>query len=111
MTVKVIKAPFSEWERVEYPTYAKGTAVVLGEKAPTHFCWYAAEIEGRDTYIPGYFVTDGKLSRDYNPTELDAKIGDILQVKEIHTVWLLAQDEAGNEGWIMSECVTSEKHT
>lgn len=72
-----------------------------------HFNWYQAEIEGKETFVPKHFVTDKRLNRNYNPTELNGKIGDIIEVKEIHTLWLLAENTQGETGWILAENVVS----
>lgn len=106
MRVKIIKDLFMEWERIEFPTFQKGTEVFLSKES-NHFNWYEAEISGKETYVPKHFVTENRLNRDYNPTELAGKIGDIIEVKEIHTRWLLANDGQGNTGWILSENVAS----
>jgi len=90
-----------------FPTFAKGTAVILGE-ACTHFLhWYACDIEGHQTYVPENFVHDGKLTRDYNPTELVQEVGDILELREIVYAWLVATNENGITGWIPAEAVVS----
>ena len=106
MKAKIIKNPFEEWERIEFPTFRKGTEVVM-IKASEHFNWYEAEIKDKEIFVPKHFVNDNKLNRDYNPTELDSKIGDVIDIKEVHTLWLLAEDTQGNAGWILAENVIS----
>ena len=91
-----------------YPTFAKGTAVTLGGEC-THFPhWYHCVIKGHETYVPESFVREGKLVRDYNPTELVAEAGDILKVREIVYAWLIATNENGITGWIPAESVVSD---
>jgi len=92
-----------------FPTFVKGTAVdAMGEEG-THFLnWYPCAIKGHETYVPECFVCDGKLVRDYNPTELVAEVGDILEVREIVYAWLIAVNENGTMGWIPAESVVSE---
>ena len=105
MTVKVTAQHSGEGA---FPTFAKGTAVVLGEEC-THFLhWYPCTIDGHETYVPESFVSDGKLIRDYNPTELVAEVGDILEVHETVYAWLMATNESGISGWIPAESVLSE---
>ena len=84
MKVKVITEHHGEGF---FPCFPKGTLVVIKE-ACTHFInWYACEIEGHQTYIPDCFFGYGKLVRNYNPTELVQKEGDILEVQEIVYAW------------------------
>ena len=90
-----------------FPSFAAGTPVKIGENC-THFIgWCACVIEGHNTYLPHIFVENGKLLRDYNPTELVQDIGDILIVQEIVHSWLLATNESGEKGWIPAESVVS----
>ena len=92
----------------EFPTFEKGTEVTLEEDEDTDFLgWYACDILGHKAYVPKVYVCDGKLARDYNPTELVQEVGDILEVREIVFAWLLATNENGVTGWIPAECVIS----
>jgi len=92
----------------QFPTFETGTTVMLAEESCTHFLhWYACEIAGHETYVPACFVRDGKLTRDYNPTELIQEAGDILEVQEIVCAWLLATNTQGVTGWIPAEAVVS----
>ena len=73
-----------------------------------HFLhWFPCVIEGYETYAPEAFLHDGKLIRDYNPTELVAEVGEILEVREIVNAWLIAANENGIIGWIPAESVVS----
>ena len=107
MKVKVIRP--CRWEHPgEFPTFEKGTPVTLAREEDSDFLgWYACDIAGHTTYIPKIFVQDGKLTRDYNPTELIQEIGDVLDVREIVYAWLLAANDKGVTGWIPAECVVS----
>ena len=106
MKVKVIRP--SRWEPPgAFPTFDAGTPITLDEEG-THFLgWYACDISGHKSYVPNVFVRDGKLTRDYNPTELIQEPGDILDVQEIVYAWLLATNDRGVTGWIPAECVVS----
>ncbi|MCL2564165.1 MAG: hypothetical protein FWE08_09075 [Oscillospiraceae bacterium] len=91
-----------------FPSFAKGTPVTLAGKEDADFLgWYACEIAGHETYVPLCFVNDGKLIRDYNPTELIQEVGDILEVREIVHAWLVATNAQGVAGWIPAEVVVS----
>ena len=105
MRVTVIKQHPGEGS---FPTFAKGTAVAMGEEC-THFLhWYPCIIGDYYTYVPESYVRAGKLIRDYNPTELVAEAGDVLEVYEIVYAWLYAVDSQGVSGWIPAESVLSE---
>jgi len=104
MKVRVIKEHLGEGI---FPTFNKGTTVTIKEKC-THFLnWSACDISGHQTYVPNAFVFNGKLTQDYNPTELIQDTGDILEVREIVYAWLLATNEKGITGWIPAEVVLS----
>ena len=105
--VKVMRS--SRWEHPgEFPMFEKGTPITLAEDEDADFLgWYACDILGHKPYVPKVFVCDGKLARDYNPTELIQEVGDILEVREIVFAWLLATNENGVTGWIPAESVMS----
>jgi len=104
MKVKVIKNHLGEGQ---LPNFEKGTPVEIKEDC-THFLhWSSCEIAGYQTYVPNIFVANGKLIRDYNPTELIQDVGDIVEVNEIIYAWLLATNEKGITGWIPAEVVVS----
>ena len=105
MKAKVVKAHLGEGQ---FPTFKKGTAVKLARESCAHFLhWRPCEIEGYETYVPEAFVGNGRLLRDYNPTELVQEAGDIVEVEEIVYSWLLAKNEKGITGWIPAEVVLS----
>jgi hypothetical protein len=107
MKVKFVRK--SRWDHPGiFPDFAKGTTVDVAENEDDDFLgWYACVIDGHDTFVPIVFVDDGKLNRDYNPTELIQDLDDILEVLEIYNAWLLATNDKGVTGWIPAECVTS----
>jgi len=111
MKVRVITNHPSEWEHVKFPTFAKGTKVIFAqdrESGDDYFKdWKTCEIDGHETFVPLSFVKDDKLTRDYNPTELIAKKGDMLEVKEIVNAWLIAKNDKSVIGWIPAENVVS----
>jgi len=92
----------------QFPTFSQGANVKMGEGC-THFLnWYACEIEGYPTYIPDVFVVDGKLMRDYNPTELICEVGEIVEIKEVFYAWFIAIKADGTIGWIPAEVCSCE---
>ena len=105
MKVKVIQSHVGEGQ---FPAFKKGATVTLAEESCEHFLhWWPCEIGGYKTYVPESFVSNGKITRDYNPTELVQDIGDILEVREIVYAWLLATNDEGITGWIPAEAVVS----
>lgn len=91
-----------------FPTFLKGTLVeITGEMDNDFRHWYPSVIAGYETFVPTHFVKDGRLIKDYNPTELSQKIGDILMVVEVANAWLLAINSKGVTGWIAAEAVIS----
>jgi len=104
MKVKVMKKHPGEGQ---FPAFPKGTAVELGNECGSFPGWYACTIDGYSTYVPDLFVCNGKLTRDYNPTEFVAEVGDIFEVKEIVYSWLLVVNSEGVAGWIPAEAVVS----
>lgn len=104
MQVKMIEQHLGEGQ---FPTFQKGTKVLLKDECPRFLHWYACEIDGRDTYVPDVFVCDGVLTRDYNPTELVQNEGDLLEVQAIVYSWLIATNENGLTGWIPAEAAVS----
>ena len=104
MKVKVVKNHFGEGE---YPTFEKGSIVTVGEECAHFLRWFACDIDGYKTYVPECFVFNGKLTRNYNPTELVQKEGDILEIQEIAYAWLIAKNQEGKIGWIPAENVIS----
>lgn len=109
--VKVRVISLSKWEFPgEFPTFKEGTPVVLTGGEDDDFAgWYPCEIEGLSTFVPQTFLRDGKLTRDYNPTELIVREGDELEVLEIVNAWLIAKNSKGIIGWIAAECVVGKK--
>jgi len=92
----------------QFPTFLMGAKVKMNPVADEHFLhWHACVIEGHQTYAPASFVDDDTLRRDYNPTELVAKQGDVLEVREIVNAWLYARNATGVTGWIPAESVVS----
>jgi hypothetical protein len=105
MKVKVIAWHLGEGQ---FPTFPMGTAVKLTAGQDTHFLhWFPCEIDGHETFVPECFICDGRLVRDYNPTELIQEAGDILTVREIVYAWLIATNDKGVTGWIPAEAVVS----
>ena len=104
MKIKVIAQHLGEGE---FPTFVQGSVVLVGEECSHFLHWFPCEIEGYKTYIPESFVCDGKLTRDYNPTELIAEVGEVLEVQKIFYAWLLATNAKGITGWIPAQSVIS----
>ncbi|MCL1997850.1 MAG: hypothetical protein FWG65_03695, partial [Turicibacter sp.] len=70
--------------------------------------WWQCTIEGHFTYIPDYFVSENRLNRDYNPTELIAEKGQTVRLLAVVFEWLLVQDEYGGVGWLPAHKAVSD---
>lgn len=90
-----------------FPTFGAGEAVGDLQPCDEYAHWMSCVINGFTTFIPDSFVRDGVLARDYNPTELIADQGEILDIEEIVHGWLYGSNEKGVYGWIPAENVTS----
>lgn len=107
MKVEVLR--LSRWEHPGiFPTFPKGTEVeITGEEDTDFLGWYPCKIKGHESFVPQVFVENGKLNRDYNPTELLVSVGDVLTVKEIIGAWLMVEDKNKKLAWLAAECVKS----
>ena len=95
----------------KFPLFFKGTPVRITGPGCTHYRgWFPCEIEGYNTYIPDVFITDTVLNRDYDPTELAVRTGDVLDAGEIIYAWLYAVSRDGKAGWVPAEAVISLKN-
>ena len=109
MKVKVIQEHIGEGQ---FPTFPIGEKVTLTGEECSHFQhWFPCEISGHQTYIPESFLSNGVLTKGYNPTELVQNLGDILEVQEIVNAWLVAKNESGQTGWIPAEAVISVQNS
>ena len=97
MMVKVNKKHVSEGI---FPLFKAGSSVLIKDECDVFFAWYSCEIDGYSTYIHEDYFENGKLAADYNPTELDAETGDILEVLLIKNNWLYCRAENETYGWI-----------
>ena len=102
MRVRVNKKHVSEGV---FPLFKKGSSVFIKEKCDEFFAWYSCEIEEYNTYIHEDYFENGKLTKDYNPTELNAESGDILEVILIKNNWLYCKTENETAGWIPGDNV------
>lgn len=102
-----VRVKFKHDGEGQFPTFAKGTRVLIKEACVHYLHWYECEIDGYKTYVPDIYVCDGILTRDYNPTELVQDAGDMIEVREIVYAWLLGTNESGTTGWIPAEVVVS----
>ena len=109
MRVKVMRDYPDKWPHPgSFPAFEKGTPITITKEETDSFLgWHACEIAGHETYAPMVYVCDGRLARDYNPTELIQKAGDMLEVQEIAHAWLLATNKEGQTGWITADVVVS----
>jgi hypothetical protein len=71
--------------------------------------WCITEDGKSAAWVPEAWVTiDSEyctLLRDYNSTELDVTIDDILEGDLIESGWLWARNDRGEEGWVPVACI------
>ena len=67
------------------------------------FLWCVHE-DGRAAWIPIDYLqkdgTKGRLLTNYDSTELDARVGEILTILKSTGGWLWCRNSAGKIGWI-----------
>ena len=88
-----------------FPTFKKGTKIEKLEECKNFSAWYSCEIEGYSTYIHEDYFKKDILVEDYNPTELNADIGDKLILVFIKNSWLYCKNKNGISGWIPADNV------
>ena len=83
-----------------FPVFPRGTAVddIMPCDEVPH--WSACSINGMETFIPDTFLAEGKLTEDYDPTELIIRKGDIVELRRIVYEWLYVKTETGALGWL-----------
>lgn len=91
----------------QFPTFAKGTIVQNMHACEESRHWMSCVLQGFETYVPDIFVADGVLTREYNPTELVAAQGEVIEVEAIVYEWLFGKNSKGLSGWIPAEKVIS----
>ena len=89
----------------KFPTFKAGSNIKIIDKCEGFYAWYSCVIDTYETYIHEDFFSNEKLIKDYNPTELSASYGDILEVLEIKNNWIYCKTENGSYGWIPSDNV------
>lgn len=53
--------------------------------------WYSANVGDVEIFVWGGFLLDNVLLVDYNPTELDVNVGDLVEVLGIYGDWVWAK--------------------
>lgn len=83
-----------------FPIFSKGTAVKNIAPSEAFLHWMACTVNGVETFVPDVYIADDKLNTDYDPTELIAAKGDIVEIQKIVYEWLYAKTEDGVSGWL-----------
>jgi len=79
-------------------TYSPGTPVSVLERYSDE--WSFCTLDDVQTYVPNEYISDGKLNRYYNPTELDQKAGDVITIFGSLGDQYIATNQRGQVGWI-----------
>lgn len=82
-----------------FPEFPKGADVenIVPSEVPH---WMACTIHNMETFVPDIYIADGKLTRDYNPTELVLAKGVIVELQKIVYEWLYVTAKNGDSGWL-----------
>jgi hypothetical protein len=83
-----------------FPVFPKGTAVENIEPCEEFLHWMACSIDNVETFVPDVCVADGKLTEDYDPTEVVLAKGEIVELQRIVFEWLYVKTSAGISGWL-----------
>lgn len=83
----------------QFPLFSCGSQVKQVSACEHYLNWFQCEIEGYLTYVPLHFIQDGKLIRDYNPTELSVRENELVRLLELHYEWAMVQRES-EVGWL-----------
>jgi len=89
-----------------FPTYEKGTKFeFVGIDPDTkHWCPTITS-NGQGFWTPAVYLDGLTLTKDYNPTSLSVKKGDILTVVEEVYGWYYVRTEADIFGYVVGEVV------
>ena len=93
-----------------FPLFPQGTRVhnlAVDEEDDAFPHWLSCTIGGYEFFIPETFVADDVLLRDYNPTELSALQGEIVELLELVFEWVYVKNGVGKVGWIPARYVAS----
>lgn len=77
----------------EFPTFRKGTRVDNLSSCLNYPQWFSCDIEGWQTYVLIHFLDQQILNCDYNPTELEVKEGDVVELLSVHFQWAVVQHQ------------------
>lgn len=81
------------------------------ERRPTEwegwlFCRAASGVEG---WVPEAWLhlegMHAEIDRDYDATELNVSVGDVVEGELVESGWLLAHDASGRAGWVPLACL------
>ncbi len=89
---------------------AKDTEVAIGEKDCEWAGWLWCEApDGNKGWVPESYVAregdQGRLTRDYDATELTVAVGDELAILGEEAGWLWCRTASGAIGWVPLENV------
>lgn len=90
-----------------FPLFPKGSAVSDFRPSGESPHWFACVIGGQETYVPEVCVAAGRLTRDYNPTELVVQKGQVVTLLAVVYEWLYVEDAHGKTGWLPASKVVS----
>ena len=93
----------------EFPTFPLGANVENLTPCEESKHWMSCTINGMDIFVPDFFVKNSRLIREYNPTELIASKGDIIDIEEVVYEWFYVKNAESIRGWLPAEKIISSK--
>ena len=83
-----------------FPVFPKGTAVEDIQPCEEVPHWMACQINNIRTFVPDTYLADGKLTVDYDPTEVVLAKGEVVELQKIVFEWLYVKTSTGISGWL-----------
>jgi len=85
-----------------------GDEIVLGERDTENVDWiWSTSSDGRSGWAPVIYLSidggSGRALRDYSAMELTATAGEVIEICEEHSGWVLATNSRGESGWLPAE--------
>lgn len=84
----------------DFPAFPKGTLVENIKPCGEFPHWMSCIIDNLETFVPDVYLADGKLTVDYDPTEVVLAKGEIAELQKVVFEWLYVKTPTGISGWL-----------